>query len=411
MRVSAEHLLPTPRGPLRLGCLAPLLAVVACSGWAHDVTHAGATDPTPTGTDVGQSQQEPVLAVSESHACLLDAGHVWCWGDNSAGQLGAAGGAVAGATELPHHRAVIDLAVGIGATCICDDHAEVHCWGFRQSRLEAGDPPSHRRVAVPPCVGVGAGMRTGCSLSESGEVHCWGSLGTELETALSDDRSAERPLVGARSPGHVWQDEPVRIGQLEGATILRMDAMNACVASPDAIRCWGSNWGGQLANGPRVDGMVVIPLPAGVTVRDVSPGLSHVCAAFSGGEISCWGLEGSCDRASGRPSDQELARCSVPRAVAGLPSDAVRLDAGHARTCALTVDHAVVCWGRPFGGTTPSLPTTIAEDVRAFATSFSAACLLGFDGAVRCWGEGESWVGPPGGVVLRLDALPGGERQ
>ena len=108
-----------------------------------------------TPTRVGLPGPAIAIAVGDAHACaLLDTDHVWCWGDNSAAQLGL------GSTDASRHATpsmvqklpsagmarsldyVGQIAAGGRTTCaIVIGEPHVWCWGANDFG-QAGAPLS-----------------------------------------------------------------------------------------------------------------------------------------------------------------------------------------------------------------------------------------------------------------------------
>src|SRR5690606_26790086 len=87
-------------------------------------------------SDSDSAASDPFVAVTggEHHMCALDErGQVWCWGDNSDGQLGASKPA---STSSPRRvrlpRPVVQLSAGSAHTCAITDTGELYCWGRNQ---------------------------------------------------------------------------------------------------------------------------------------------------------------------------------------------------------------------------------------------------------------------------------------
>src|SRR6185503_9573987 len=77
-------------------------------------------DPESTGTVVTNASTK--LVVGNRNACILTDGDLFCWGDNSAGQLGSAAAAVQStpiAVGVGHHW--LEVAVGGVHMCALDD--------------------------------------------------------------------------------------------------------------------------------------------------------------------------------------------------------------------------------------------------------------------------------------------------
>ncbi len=156
---------------------------IDCSGTLVNV--AGDLDPS-TVTD---------LQLGGRHSCALtSAGTVWCWGDNSAGQLGLlpTGAGPNVPTEITAAGSDI-AALGAGGdhTCVVENDGDVFCWGSNEEgQLGDGeDVGSHDacrgdtidcsampvQVVLPgPAQMVAPAQQHTCALLVDGDVYCWG---------------------------------------------------------------------------------------------------------------------------------------------------------------------------------------------------------------------------------------------
>src|SRR5262245_779682 len=134
-----------------------------CDGGRGDCDKNAATE---TGRDV---------AVGRAHVCALGtSGHVACWGDGAAGQLG--GGSRESSTAprpipgLADATAISAAGDGTGAR---RSNGEVLCWGTH----EAWPRPflTWRVEGLPSVERVVLGPKHACAVTSSGELWCWGS--------------------------------------------------------------------------------------------------------------------------------------------------------------------------------------------------------------------------------------------
>jgi alpha-tubulin suppressor-like RCC1 family protein len=178
------------------------------NGQLGDGSTAGSSVPVSVDTSgvlAGKSLTQ--IAIGDDHSCALDsAGAAYCWGDNSAGELGDgttvgsrvpvavdASGVLAGQT-------LTQIAAGQDHTCALDSAGAAYCWGDN-SGGELGDGTTVSS-SVPVAVNAGgvlasqsltqiaAGDDHTCALDSSGAAYCWGGnnygdLGDDTAT-LSD---------------------------------------------------------------------------------------------------------------------------------------------------------------------------------------------------------------------------------
>jgi alpha-tubulin suppressor-like RCC1 family protein len=125
------------------------------------------------------------------HTCGLTAspGQVYCWGTNSAGQLGRLSPA-SSATPLliADQREFLRLSVGERSTCgILAADSTVYCWGSNEfdqlGRTGSCDPGTPVRCAVPvkielspalKVISIGVGRHHACAATLGGAAFCWG---------------------------------------------------------------------------------------------------------------------------------------------------------------------------------------------------------------------------------------------
>jgi Regulator of chromosome condensation (RCC1) repeat len=134
------------------------------------------------------------ISAGGSHICaLVRAGSVWCWGDNSLGQVGSgfAGGTFETPRQVPDLYEVVEISSGEFSTCARDERGSVRCWGSASSgqlgdSLAAGAhadcanrtiPCSAKPVAVAgllDAVALAGGLNFNCAERRTGSPVCWG---------------------------------------------------------------------------------------------------------------------------------------------------------------------------------------------------------------------------------------------
>lgn len=105
--------------------------------------------------------------------------------------------------------------------------------------------------------------------------------------------------------------------------------------------CWGQGLYGQLGNGDTVDTTSPVRVVADSTrFTAITAGSMHTCALDDRGAVWCWG-----GNFVGRLGTGDREPTSTPTRVEGIDAAVRNIHAGLDRTCAVTVDDALWCWG------------------------------------------------------------------
>ena len=347
------------------------------------------------------------VSVDFGFGCALRAdGKVFCWGDSTSpvNPLGDSIGAF-WAIEARGADDAVAVACGTSTACAVKSDGTAWCWGAGWGTQNPSSEGGGERPRLVPELGndvaaVKAGEGGICALSRAGAATCFGALFTPTNSF---------PLPPPRA-----------VPELNGARSLAIGDRHVCsIGSDGAVRCWGANDFGQLADGTFVahaapavaTGLTGAAGSAGAIV-DIAAGESVTCASLAGGAVRC---AGSNDRGS-LGDGSALSLGAVPVALAAGSSVASYKAAVVEKTAsAVLADGSVVAWGAipslfaPAGGS----PLRVAAPVRvaappappaatqAFVTDVSA-CLRAADGAVRCLQSA-----PPAGAPASFTVVPG----
>src|SRR6185312_2312339 len=252
----------------------------------------------------------PATAVDggDAHTCALVApadglgGQIYCFGDDTHGQLGdgrtssrPAPGLVALGASGVRASAV---SAGGGHTCAIEVDGGAWCWG-RGDRGQLGlgttaDAPTPAPLALPggaTAAAISAGSAHTCAIDGAGSVWCWGAddRGQLGLGATGADVTAPAAVAGLPAP----------------ATGVAAGGVHSCATLADAsVWCWGGNDSGQLGDGTTTDR----PFPAKVAGATgvVTAGALHTCAS-AGGTVWCWGTD-----TSGQLGDNVTLTVSAP---------------------------------------------------------------------------------------------------
>jgi alpha-tubulin suppressor-like RCC1 family protein/pimeloyl-ACP methyl ester carboxylesterase len=219
-----------------------------------------------------------------------------------------------------------------------------------------------------------------------GGVKCWGANSTGQ---LGDGTTTSRLT-------------PVDVSGLASgvAAIAAVGEHTCAVTTSGGVKCWGSNWRGQLGDGTTTDRLTPVDvsgLASGVAA--IAAGGEHTCAVTTSGGVKCWGRNEYGQLGDGTTTDR-----LTPVDVSGLTGGVVAIAAGWRHTCALTTGGGVKCWGLNNQGQlgdgtgasrlTPVNVSGLMDGVAAIAAGGFYTCALTTGGGVKCWGN--NWYGQLG---------------
>ena len=232
----------------------------------------------------GTGAATPVhIAAGGAFACeTLTTHKVWCWGDNGHQQLGGGLSAVGtGNSNVPVQVTglsnVTALAAGLAHACAVQN-GNVYCWGQNKygecGQTPGGDLGSPAQVnGVGNASAVAVGDDFSCALA-NGNVWCWGNnQHGQLASGVLDNGGAA----------------PVQIG-VSNVTDLVAGLGHACVrASSGTVTCWGRNEMGQVGNGNQTDAVTPSIVPGIGNGYRIGAGDLHTCVVRLDGSVWCWG--------------------------------------------------------------------------------------------------------------------------
>ena len=328
------------------------------------------------------AQSWSAVAAGAGHTCAVDGdGALWCWGDNTHGQLGQSDPAyTAWPVPVLDGRVWQSVAAGAAHTCAVTTDHSLWCWGDNGfGQLGAGDSAgAPRPVETQPWERVACGAHHTCALAFDNSLWCWG-------------RNHEGQLgVGHTEP----VTEPARVDEQRWASVSLGDAHTCAVRFAGTLWCWGDNGSGQLASD--LAGTAAPEQVGGqVDWEWVAAGHEHNCAVQGNGRLSCWGNNESGQAGTG-----------VAEPVTGLGPVDTETDwatpvAGGDASCGLKDNGTLWCWGaRDSGqlgdGLGAAEPTPISTLLsppgswRALALGDSHACAVSELEDIWCWGDNES---------------------
>ena len=287
--------------------------------------------PVPRKTDARSVQ------VSSTHACSLDTfGSAWCWGDNSALQLGVSQNTPAfEPVAVSGGLTFTTLTLGLLHTCGLTPVGTAYCWGDN-SRGELGGNQRSGSISTPELVAgdlqwvsLDARDETTCGVTDAGHFYCWGILNSFAPTLAGTktcEVSGEKGSVFQKPCSYVPLRMPLDAG-------LTADSLFVQVSGPCPLTSLGSVFCYDFASSAYTPMVGFGPFAA------ISGGNLHRCGLTTGGAAWCWG-----SNQAGRLGDGTTEGRDEPVAVTG-GHTFTQLALGRSHTCGLTANGEVWCWG------------------------------------------------------------------
>lgn len=281
-----------------------------------------------------------------THTCALtSAGSAYCWGRNNAGQLGdnsttnrfddqkSAPAAVAGGLVFTSLSAASLHACGLTAA------GTAYCWGANSAGQLGDGTTTNRPVPVAVTGGLSfAKITTGgyargltCGLTISGAAYCWGeNVAGQLGIGTTDDIA--HPVPTPVSGGFAFASLAAGTSHVCGLT------------SAGSAYCWGANAAGALGDGTLLQRSAPVAVTGGIAFAQIVAGgfsnlNAHTCGLTGSGQAYCWG-----DNQVGAIGDGSTVNRLAPSALAG-QSSFISLAAGSRHTCGLATTGILHCWG------------------------------------------------------------------
>lgn len=275
----------------------PSLSVFVCAGTAALLLGSGCNLP------IWEPLPVPQISAGATHSCSVEElSGVFCWGDNSNGQL-----------DVPAMSNPVMVAAGDQFSCALAN-STVYCWG--ENAAKVNDAPVGPLANASEIV---AGDNHACVLY-SGGVLCWGD---DSYGQISNQPALSNPIHIAAGANH------------------------SCAQDGNAVICWGDDSHGQVSNAP---------VSVSFNARNLTAGgdTSCIITGVSGGSVLCWG-DGSAPAnvnpdfvAAGAGGvcvvEDQAVSCSGDVAQVRELTRADRISVGGNHACAHHLQ-GVACWG------------------------------------------------------------------
>lgn len=392
---------------------------------------------TPTDADPSELVSSPLsaairgIAVSEDdNGCFIDAdGNVRCWAGPYAESLGPAPTTWPGDPQNPFAPHLVPLpkpatmiAAGAWSACALLSDSTVWCWGdnsfgqlgWRGPQAGSQKPvriifPATRQIPYESPVlatSVSGKAFSYCVTTPSAGALCWG------------DNSCGELGIGTTT-GSAAPVPPVGLGSGAGVTAISTSFLDACAIvsnekSGSRAWCWGNNLLGQLGDLSTTFSATPVAVwngaltsPIGISVSD-----EGACALDASGAVYCWGDDVFGELGNGVADDLLY---SWPQRVHNPTASPSAVITGADYACEL-IGSTPYCWGDNLWGQLTVSPSTVwhttptrlptgglaagAGPVAHLAAGIGTTCWGTESGHVVCLGGGQQ--GSPSGAYSQV---------
>jgi alpha-tubulin suppressor-like RCC1 family protein len=256
-----------------------------------------------TAVESGTWAQISVSRLATCAVSLNDAGY--CWGSNQRGGLGNASISTGSSIAIPapidnadSYRAVVP---GWLHTCAIATNGLLYCWGDNtngQLGIGTTDNQAHLEPMIVSFTerfeSVALGSRSTCGITVDHRALCWGQNATGQ---LGDGTITSRALPTLVAGGLKFVAITLGSGFGGGTSVAppvggQANAAHTCaITESGAPYCWGWNGDGQLGDGTRTDRRVPVTVQGNLVLTSIGAGGTSTCG-MNGNAIWCWGSNG-----------------------------------------------------------------------------------------------------------------------
>ncbi len=330
-----------------------------------------------------------MISAGVNHSCgIRHDATLWCWGSNSAGQLGVGDTESRFApTQVGSEEDWRGVATGHSHSCGVREDLSLWCWGaYTHGQLGIGNVSSPQ--LEPQQVGesqdwetVGVGWHHSCGITTGGALWCWGRNGT-----------------GQLGLGHEDTEfEPANITGGSWAAVAGGADHTCAITIGGALWCWGDNERGQLGQGDNQSSSSPQPVGFEEDWEAIVAGREFSCGIRAGGLLYCWG-----SNTSGRLGVGGGSHRDEPTQV-GFYSDWVDVSTGSSHGCGVRDNGTLWCWGEGRAGKTGqgtedtvTSPVQSGDDEDWYMVAAGADHSIGLTDSYRLWGWGNNTLGQTG---------------
>jgi len=344
-----------------------------------------------TPTAIGSTWNK--ISLGTNHSCgIKTGGTLWCWGDNTHSKLGDNTTAASLAPKKIGAASWLEISLGDQFSCGINASKKLYCWGSNTSNQQGHLPPDTANsvdMTVPTLVdgvdsddwsSISSGDTHSCAIKADDTLWCWGSNASgQTAQTINTETPTQEPSQS------LWLK-------------IAADGNNSCAVKNDSsLWCWGNNTFGQLGNGS----INLSTSPAPVLDESIwiwlSLGVDHSCAIKDDKTLWCWG-----DNSESQLGDNSTINSTTPKQI-GLANTWSNISLGNQFSCGIQTDATTTvpsqtlwCWGKndksQLGHDSPDTklePSQVgtAEDWAGISTGDNHACAFSSNQYLYCWGD------------------------
>ncbi|HKY57318.1 MAG TPA: polysaccharide lyase family 7 protein [Aeromicrobium sp.] len=235
-----------------------------------------------TPQQIGSLADWRTVSAGGAHTCAIRSSryYLYCWGDDSRGQIGDGTNSIDRAFPTlvaGTYSGWKSVSAGGTHTCAIRTNGRLYCWGD-DSLGQMGNGSVGKKTYPYPVSAtatdwraVSAGGSHSCAIRTNGYLYCWG-----------DD---SRGQLGNGSAGSATY--PRLVGS--GWTQISAGAAHTCGMRSARLQCWGDNEHGQAAAASE-DLMFPSPQIQAGSWKTQDAGERHSCGVKGDGTLNCWGV-------------------------------------------------------------------------------------------------------------------------
>lgn len=403
-------------------------------------------------TALGESPKEFLpkwkqVSSGSSHTCAININEkVYCWGNNSYGQLGRISPSYLinnnSSIPIPINNAgainknkIKSISSGDNHTCAIDDKNIAYCWGDNtfgqlgnESDISSPNPVVVSKGDIPSNItfsSISAGGSHTCAVASNKNAYCWGN-NSYGQLGLNDILNIEPWFIQidkSNKPLVVYENSI--LGYSGDVTNISAGSNHTCVVVGSRAICWGNNNKKQL--GIFTSGSNTYRLPYRVhntwspfsssrsylanssynnlDVVLIDAGYEHTCAIVAAGSTDqnmarCWG-----EASAGQVGDGATTDRNYPVRTSSINNNLTDISLGKYFSCAVNSSGDGYCWGQNDKGqigqniinTGYASPKILVTNNIPNGTKFKQidagsdfACSTMTDETLYCWGNNLS---------------------